>query len=191
MKIKLAIIIALYALAVMVITAQQPLAEIRYICSNGNIDIYEYKTYNEEQNIAVWAHPNSAKIYYGYSPANVWVQIRFRGIEGMGHTDYAGIWVGEVLADMTAIIQVTPCPMIETVPITTPHNECLGIAPSALNMPESGVFTVDGGQYSYSGNLSFLVPVGMVWTWELWHEGQYILSFEQNEDSTCHIVGSE
>jgi hypothetical protein len=71
------------------------------------------------------------------------------------------------------------------------HNECLGIATESLYLPHSGVFTVDGIEYPYDSNLSFLVPVGMTWQWELWHEGQYILSFAQDETSACHIVGSD
>ncbi len=92
---------------------------------------------------------------------------------------------------MTELVFLENVPLCanDSAPVPMAHNECLGIAPNSLNLPDSGVFTVDGIEYPYNGNLSFLAPDGMAWTWDLWYEGQYILSFVQDETAPCHIVG--
>lgn len=128
------------------------------------------------------------------SPSHSAIQILF------GETAYIPLrnkWV-ELRSEypepsMTELLFLENVPLCATAsaPMPVLHNECLGIAPNSLNLPDSGVFTVDGIEYPYSGNLSFLVPDGMAWTWELWHEGQYILSFTQDETTPCHIVGSD
>lgn len=72
-----------------------------------------------------------------------------------------------------------------------PMNECLGLNPLDYGMPATGVFTIDNIEYPYADNLSFIVPMDAIWTWELYHEGNLVLIFAQDFDKPCYIAGGD
>lgn len=176
-------ILLAFLLSLSITSLAQAGHRLEYVCSNAYYDLYNFET----DVIGSWTFvPQDGYgqvIYLLHFSGGRILQIPkpSKGLllyEGM-------IQIGITYADNT------PCDTASTPPIQIPMNECLGIAPSALNLPESGVFMVDSIEYAYNGNLSFLVPTDIIWQWDLWHEGSYILSFAQDEDMPCRIIESE
>lgn len=155
---------------------------LEYVCSNAHYDLYNFET----DVIGNWTFvPQDGYgqvIYLLHFSGSRTLQIPnpSKGLllyEGMNQ-------IGISYADYVSCDTANTPPQI-------PMNECLGIAPSAVNLPDTGIFTVDGIEYAYDGNLSFLVPTDIAWQWDLWHEGNYVLSFAQDEDMPCQIIESE
>ena len=67
-------------------------------------------------------------------------------------------------------------------------NECLNVDPYLLGLAPSGVFVVDGLEYTYADNLSFFVPTDAIWHWDMWVDGVIVASFEQTEETACHVI---
>lgn len=184
---KLLWVIAL-VFAVSIVQGQKR-AEIEYICSEGDYDYFQFRTKADENNVFVYGYWYQSHAWIGNTQAGRWYTVAFRGLDEY-RVDYAFMYIGEIYAAETPVLDAySPCEN-EAQP-QIPMNECLGIAPSAVNLPESGFFMVDGYEYAYNGNLSFLVALDSYWQWDLWHEGNYVLSFAQDEDMPCQIIESE
>lgn len=129
-----------------------------------------------EESTIVW-NPNGASTKaFNVSLENEWVEVLV--FVDSGHWPIDAV-IFEDIEDCVG----TPYIFVE------PLNECLGISPESVDLPNEGVFTVDNRDYAYNGNLSFLVPQDAIWQWDLFHEGNHVLSFAQSEDSPCGIVG--
>lgn len=78
-------------------------------------------------------------------------------------------------------------------PVEEPRNECLGMSYvdfiAAIGFePADDFFVVDGNDYAYHDNLSFMVPIDDVWSWDLYADGVHVLTFAQGEDAPCAVT---
>jgi hypothetical protein len=94
------------------------------------------------------------------------------------------------IAPMLYFDDALDCEKTELAHESIPMNECLGLSAESLGLPVTGVFQVDGNEYTYSDNLSFLVPMNSVW---LWNFSAYEISFQfaQGEGEACHILAGD
>lgn len=174
----LLVILALFCLPTLANT-ESPDVSLRYLCSSDSLDYFQFST-TEQGEWTFVPQDNGETVYLeNFSgetilsfpkPSNA---ILF----------YFGLYIVDVVDTGNKDCVGTPSIYVE------PLNECLGVSPESVGMPHEGVFTVDNHDYSYNGNLSFAVPQSAVWQWDLFHEGNYVLSFAQSEDSPCGIVG--
>ena len=102
---------------------------------------------------------------------------------------YTPVWQYEIQPE-------NPCsrPNPEGVTVQGPLNECLGTVSEETvkallgYTPPHNVFVVDGIEYPYGWNLSFIVDTDTFWEWDLYVDGHHILTFAQTESTPCHIT---
>lgn len=178
-RLLLLVILALFCLPTLANT-DESWVSLRYLCSSDSLDYFQFSTIEQGE----WTF-----VPQGEVGETVYLE-NFSGETILSFPKpstailfYFGLYVVSVVDTGNKDCVGTPYIFVE------PLNECLGISPESVGLPNEGVFTVDNRDYAYNSNLSFAVPQDAIWQWDLFHEGNYVLSFAQSEDIPCGIVG--